>query len=170
MAEPILTTPRLVFRPFAPDDFDLMATLHRDPEVGRYMGGVWDDAKIRSRLELFVVEQAERGHSKWAAFTREGAFVGRAGVSYWPPTGEIELGYSLLPAFWGGGLATEAAAGVAAWAFANLPLDHIIGFTDLRNTASQRVLEKIGMTRQPDADIGLGEPSAIYRMDRPRTP
>lgn len=170
MAEPILITERLAFRPFTPDDFDLMARLHRDPEVGRYFGGVWSDEKVREAVSEFVAEQAERGHSKWLAFRRDGRFVGRAGVSFWEHTGELELGYALLPEAWGQGLATEAARGVADFVFRITSVDHLIGFTHLDNLGSQRVLEKIGMVRQPDTHIGAGEPgelSAVYRLDRP---
>jgi uncharacterized protein with NRDE domain len=65
----------MTFRPFTPDDLGLIAELHRDPEVGRYMGGVWPDAEIKAALDRFVAEQAERGHSKWAVFTRQGRFA-----------------------------------------------------------------------------------------------
>jgi len=164
---PILETSRLVFRPFTHDDFGLLAVLHRDPEVGRYMGGVWADHRIAEALGRFVAEQDERGHSKWAAFTREGEFVGRAGVSLWPATGELELGYSLMPEFWGQGLATEAARAVADWTFANTDAAHFIAFTHLENYGSQRVLERLGMVRQPDQDMGFDDGlSAVYRLER----
>lgn len=164
---PILETTRLVFRPFTHADFDLLATLHRDPEVGRYMGGVWPEEKIAEALARFVAEHAERGHSKWAAFTRDGDFVGRAGVSLWPATGELELGCSLTPEHWGQGLATEAARALAAWTFAHTCVPHLIAFTDLQNYSSQRVLQRIGMKRQADRDMGFGEPSAYFEMQRP---
>lgn len=167
MNDVILQTERLVFRPFTSDDFALLADLHSDPEVQRHLGGMWTPEVIRRRLDQYVAEQAGRGHSKWKTCLRDGTFVGRAGVSWWAPTGELELGYTLKRTFWGGGLATEAAAGVAAWTFANTPAGRIIGFTDLENLASQRVLEKIGMVRQPDADVGVGMVSAVYRLDRP---
>jgi [ribosomal protein S5]-alanine N-acetyltransferase len=165
--QPILVTDRLSFRPFTPDDLGLIAELHRDPEVGRYMGGVWTDAEIAEALARFVAEQAERGHSKWAVFTAAGAFVGRAGVSVWPATGELELGYAFRPEFWGQGLATEAARAVADWTFANTDVAHIIAFTDPRNYGSQRVLERIGMKRLGDRDMGFDEPSAYFEMRRP---
>lgn len=167
MDQTVLETPRLVFRPFSADDFDLLATLHRDPEVGRYMGGVWTDQRIADALARFVAEQAERGHSKWAAFTRDGRFAGRAGVSFWPATGELELGYSLMPEFWGQGLATEAARAVADWTFGNTDVPHLIAFTHLENYGSQRVLERLGMVRQPDQDMGFEDGlSAVYRLER----
>ena len=164
---PVLETARMVLRPFTEADFDLLAELHRDPEVGRYMGGVWDDAKIAAVLADFVAEHAQRGHSKWCVHTREGVFVGRAGVSLWRATGEIELGYAFRPEFWGQGLATEAARAVAEWAFANTDVAYLIAFTDPKNFGSQRVLERIGMTRLEDRDMGFDQPSAFFRMERP---
>jgi [ribosomal protein S5]-alanine N-acetyltransferase len=164
---PILETARMVFRPFTPGDFDLLAELHRDPEVGRYMGGVWDEAEIARSLARFVAEHAERGHSKWCVHTKEGVFVGRAGVSVWPATGELELGYAFRPEFWGQGLATEAARAVAEWTFANIDVGYLIAFTDPENYGSQRVLERIGMTRLEDRDMGFDRPSAYFRMERP---
>lgn len=166
----ILETPRMTFRPFTADDFDLLAELHRDPEVARYLGGVWDDAKIAARLDGFVAEQAERGHSKWCVHTRIGLFVGRAGVSVWPATGELELGYAFRPEFWGQGLATEAARAVAEWAFANLDIPYLIAFTEPQNFGSQRVLERIGMVRQAERDMGFEAPSTYFRMERPSLP
>lgn len=164
---PILETARMTFRPFTPDDFDLLATLHRDPEVGRYMGGIWDDAKIAAVLADFVDEHARHGHSKWCVHTREDAFVGRAGLSLWRATGEYELGYAFRPEFWGQGLATEAARAVAEWAFANTDAPYLIAFTEPQNFGSQRVLERIGMVRQGERDMGSGTPSALFRMERP---
>lgn len=164
---PILETARLVLRPFTPGDLPQLAELHRDPGVGRYMGGVWDEARTAAALERFIADQARLGHSKWAAHLHDGTFVGRAGVSPWEPTGEVELGYVLKPEHWGQGLATEAARAVAAWTFANLPVDHIIAFTDPENFGSQRVLERIGMTRLPDRDMGFETLSAYFEMRRP---
>lgn len=164
---PILVTPRMMFRPFTSEDRGLLAELHRDPEVGRYMGGVWSDDQIAEALDRFVREHAERGHSKWAVFTTGGEFVGRAGVSLWPATGELELGYAFRPHYWGQGLATEAARAIAHWTFANTAVEHIIAFTDPQNFGSQRVLERIGMVRLADRDMGFEIPSAYFEMKRP---
>jgi [ribosomal protein S5]-alanine N-acetyltransferase len=135
--------------------------------VQRHLGGAWPPEEMARRLRRFVDEHAARGHSKWKVSLHDGTFIGRAGISYWAPTGELELGYALRRPCWGSGIATEAGRAVAAWTFANLEVDHIIGFTDLENAASQRVLEKIGMVRQADRDIGAGGVSAVFRMERP---
>ena len=55
---PIFETERLVFHPFAPDDHGLLADLHADPEVQRYIGGAWTALDIQGRLDSYVAEQA----------------------------------------------------------------------------------------------------------------
>ena len=170
---PILESERLVFEPFTADDLPLIVELHSDPDVQRYMGGKWSDEDMRDTLARFLSEQAALGHTKWKASLRDGTFVGRAGVSPFPrthdPAGvpERELGYCFKKACWGQGFATEAATAVRDWFFAKTGHDHLIGFTDPENLASQRVLRKIGMRSLGLVDMGFGEPSALYRMERP---
>lgn len=80
---------------------------------------------------------------------------------------EREIGYCFKKAYWGMGLATEAATAVRDWFFANTDHDHLIGFTDPENHASQRVLLKIGMRALGLQDLGFEKPSAVFRMERP---
>lgn len=169
MAEPILTTERLVFRPFTPDDYELLAALHADPEVQRHIGGAWTREVIQARLDTYVAEQARFGFSKWKAYLKDGTFVGRIGVSIWEKTGEFEIGYSMKREAWGRGLATEGAQAVAEnfWRVTDEPRLH--GFTAVENLPSRRVLERIGMAHVGDEDLGFGGLSAVYRLDRPRT-
>ncbi|MBB2740278.1 UNVERIFIED_ORG: RimJ/RimL family protein N-acetyltransferase [Microbispora rosea subsp. rosea] len=65
-----------------------------------------------------------------------------------PPLGQAMLGYSLRPGFRGRGLATRAANLLVEWAFANTPLRRIVAGTSPGNTASHRVLERAGFTRE----------------------
>ena len=165
---PILQTERLVFHPFTPDDLPLLQELHSDPEVQRYIGGMWDADAYERRLVQYVADQARHGISKWKAYLKDGTFVGRAGVSFWEVTG-FELGYSFKRLAWGRGLATEAARGVVAWAWANTAIDRLCGFTELGNLASRRVLEKTGFVYEGERELGYGDgPSAFYGLDRPR--
>ena len=57
-----------------------------------------------------------------------------------------DLGYALLPEFWGSGYAVEAASAVLADARARLQLGRIVAITDPRNAASIGVLEKTGFS------------------------
>jgi RimJ/RimL family protein N-acetyltransferase len=56
---------------------------------------------------------------------------------------------------------------VADWVFGHTEVDHVIAFTDPRNFGSQRVLERIGMKRLADRDMGFEVPSAYFEMRRP---
>jgi len=159
---PILETDRLVFHPFTPDDLGLLLDLHGDPDVQRFMSP--GDQALLDRL---VREQADHGHSKWRVHLRDGTFIGRAGVSPYAPTGELELGYAFKAQARGQGYATEAARGVADWTFANTDRSHLIGFTDPANLASQRVLTRIGMTYLGLMPMKGLESAAVFRLDRP---
>jgi RimJ/RimL family protein N-acetyltransferase len=70
-----------------------------------------------------------------------------------PVADDVEIGWRLREDAWGQGYATEAAAAVLAWAWANLPVDRIVSFTIPTNLASQRVMERIGMRRREDLDF-----------------
>ena len=163
---PILETERLVFRPFTPGDLPLLLDLHSDPQVQRYIGGMWEAGACQRRLDQYVADQAAHGVSKWKAFLKDGTFVGRAGISFWAVTG-FELGYSFKRMAWGQGLATEAARAIVGWAWANTAVDRLCGFTEPENLASRRVLEKVGMNYEGEKDLGFGGMSSVYGLEKP---
>ncbi|MDJ0519843.1 MAG: GNAT family N-acetyltransferase [Trichodesmium sp. MO_231.B1] len=67
-------------------------------------------------------------------------------------TPEIELGYLLNPAYWYRGLATEAAKASLKYGFEELKLKEIVAVAQPENIASQRVMEKLGMKYEKDAN------------------
>ena len=121
----------------------------------------------REQLARQIENQARFGFSKWKLCLKNGRFIGRAGLSLFERTNEIELGYVLKQDMWGQGFATEAATAVARWAFAHLQIDHLIAFTHPQNTASQRVLVRAGMRDLGLRDMGFEQPSRVFRLDRP---
>jgi ribosomal-protein-alanine N-acetyltransferase len=58
--------------------------------------------------------------------------------------GTVEIGYSVLPQFQSQGYASEAAAGLVAWALARPGVDRVIAETLEENLASRRVLARLG--------------------------
>jgi ribosomal-protein-alanine N-acetyltransferase len=67
------------------------------------------------------------------------------------------LGYAIGRAWWGRGIAAEAARAAMAWGIEMFRLTRIWASTDLRHVRSQRVLEKLGFTResvQPGHHVG----------------
>lgn len=172
---PVLETARLVFHRFTREDIGLLAELHSDPEVQRFLGGEWSPSMTRKTLERLVRDDEEVGYSKWKAYLRDGTFVGRAGIQPFPREGpdrgrENELGYAFKKAFWGQGFATEAAIALVDWFFTNTAHDHLLAMTTVNNHTSKKVLQKIGMRPLGIKDVGLFEPHALFRIERTAWP
>lgn len=146
----ILETPRLRLRRLLPEDIDALYALYRDPEIRRYFPeGVLSVEETREELTYFL-----NGHPKhpelglWATLEKEtGAFIGRCGLLPWTLAGrdEVEVAYLLDKAYWGRGLATEAAQAIASYAFETLGLTRLVCLIEEGNAPSARVAERIGM-------------------------
>ena len=78
-----------------------------------------------------------------------GAFIGQCGLLTQLVDGEsvLEVGYHILPKYWGNGYATEAARKFRDFAFESNLCDKLVSIIDVRNIASQKVAEKNGMKK-----------------------
>jgi [ribosomal protein S5]-alanine N-acetyltransferase len=164
-----LETPRLVLRPLTAADAAAVHAQWTEPDVRRYL---WDDEVIsleraREVLDSSARDFAERRYGLWGACdAASGALTGFAGCRPWP-AGQPELMYGLWPAWWGRGLATEAAHGVLAHVFETLGHPVVMAATDPPNTASVRVLERLGMTFDWRGEMH-GLDTLVYRLSRER--
>ncbi|RPA19952.1 GNAT family N-acetyltransferase [Gordonia sp. OPL2] len=147
----ILDTVRLRLRPVALSDVDAMVDLDSDPAVMRYVsGGV---ATPREVIEEWVVPRAQaeqRAHRSgmWTAQDRySSAFRGWFALRTprHSNRSELELSYRLRRDSWGHGLATEAAHALLTMSFSEIGVERVFASTMAVNTASRRVMEKIGM-------------------------
>jgi len=100
----------------------------------------------------------QHGWGLWAVEVEGVApFVGYVGLTvprfkaHFTPC--VEIGWRLASEFWGFGYATEAAHAALAFGFRELDLAEIVSFTTETNMPSRRVMERIGMTRNPDDDF-----------------
>ncbi|WP_414049433.1 GNAT family N-acetyltransferase [Macrococcus animalis] len=59
-----------------------------------------------------------------------------------------EIGYMIQPEYWGNGIATHAAKYLVEYGFKEQSLNRIYAVTDIQNTGSIRVLEKVGFQRE----------------------
>jgi ribosomal-protein-alanine N-acetyltransferase len=149
---PTLHTARLQLRPFTDADADAVFALHSNRLVLRY----WDAPpwKQRAQAERFIavcrqIEQEGTGARLAIERAAGGGFIGWCSLRAWDPVyRSAKLGYILDEAAWGRGFATEAAGTVLRWAFDTLDLNRVQSATDTRNTASARVLEKLGFVRE----------------------
>ena len=150
-----LSSTRLLFRPFTAEDSELLYCLYSNPEVMEIRKiGTQDRAGSDTQLEIIVEHWQRRGFGLWAVFDRKtNNFMGECGLREENDTGEeVELSYGLLPEFWGGGLATEAAKTVLDYGTKELGLKTICGFAQKKNAASLHILTKFGFKHQYDFD------------------
>jgi len=144
--EYFLKTERLGFSCWTSEDFPLAQGLWGDPEVARFLGGPFTDQQIHQRLERHMALLRDYNVQYWPIFLREtGDHVGCGGLQpYRIDEGIYELGFHLHRAYWGRGLAEEAARAVIGYAFESLGLETLFAGRHPENAASRRVLEKLG--------------------------
>ncbi len=160
----VLATARLHVRELALDDLDDLAALCGDAHAMRFVGDNRPLSRAQSQrwIETSLANYRERPHGfgTWAVCAREGgAFVGYAGIVY--PEPEPELIYGLLPARWGHGLGTEVARAVLAHALARVP--EVIATVDPGNTASRRILARLGFLPERTGQDEHGLPTEWWR-------
>src|SRR5262245_18377574 len=146
---PWLETLRLELGAFVEGDFEDVYRLDSDPRVMKYIADGKPSTRdaAAQRLERFIrYPRLYADLGAWRASRREnGAFVGWFALNYAGKSTDIEVGYRLLPAAWGRGLATEGAKALVHYGFDDLVLNRIIGVTHPGNKASQRLRPKAGL-------------------------
>jgi RimJ/RimL family protein N-acetyltransferase len=154
VAAPTLRTERLVLRTWRADDADAFAAMGSDPAVMEHFPGLLDRAQSDAMIGRIRAHFTREGFGLWAVEVPGVApFVGFCGLSRPAFMPVVEVGWRFARAYWGHGYATEAARAAVAWGFANLELDEIVAFTVPANVRSQRVMERLGMRRDPEADF-----------------
>jgi RimJ/RimL family protein N-acetyltransferase len=168
-----LETNRLVLSTWQTSDWIALRPIATHVEVMRYItGGVpWTD----ERIQLFVDHQvklfSERGFCRWKLLWKPtGEMIGFCGVGFWGDSLEPEIGWWLAPQHWGRGLATEAARVALRDALERARLDRIISIARPANTASTRIMEKLGLKLEREFEkdgIPLVQ-YAIHQQPKPR--
>ncbi len=152
-------------RPVERDDLEDLVTMHADPMTQKIFG-VTTRAEVEEWIGRAECAWAERGHGHVAILDRaSGAFLGRTGLRYWSEFEEVEVGWVLMPAARGRGIATEAARACHAWGFRDLDVPYLTAMIAPDNAASIAVAERLGMTPLRD-DVVHGEPVVVYALRR----
>jgi RimJ/RimL family protein N-acetyltransferase len=120
------------------------------------------------------------GFGLWALEVRgTGEFIGFTGLAapdfeaHFTPA--VEVGWRLARSAWGSGYATEAGRAALQFGFQEAGLGEIVSFTAPANRRSRAVMERIGMSRDPDDDfdhpgLPVGDPlrpHVLYRIAAP---
>lgn len=151
-------TERLLLRPWRDSDLAPFAALNADPEVMEFLPSVLTREESDAAAARVRAHFDRHGFGFWAVEVRGGApFAGFVGLAvprfeaHFTPC--VEIGWRLARAHWGRGYATEAALGALAYGFGELGLHEIVSFTVPANVRSRRVMERIGMVRDPLDDF-----------------
>jgi len=154
----VIETERLILRAFRDEDRAPMAAINADPRVNEWLGGPISAAQTDASIERVNAHIAQHGYGFFAAERKaDGKLIGMIGLQLvrdeLPPAPGVELGWRLTPEAQGTGLASEGAAAVLAWGFANLDRHELIAFTATTNLRSQAVMRRIGMAHDPARDF-----------------
>ena len=179
MTVPVIATERLVLRDWQASDSAPFAALNADPSVARYLGLQRDRAGSDALIESSREHWSTNGFGLWAVErSDDGRFLGFTGLArpsfeaHFTPA--VEVGWRLAREAWGHGYATEAARAALTFGFETIGLDEIVSFTVPANERSWRVMQRLGMTRDPADDfdhprLPEGHPlrrHVLYRLRR----
>jgi RimJ/RimL family protein N-acetyltransferase len=158
MPDPILTTGRLLLRPWRESDLEPFAALNADPAVMEHFPKPLDRSESDAMVAQILDHFDTHGFGFWAVEApNTAALIGMIGLAvprfetHFTPC--VEIGWRLAREHWGKGYATEAARASLHYGFDQLGLDEIVAFTVPQNVRSRAVMEKIGMSRSPADDF-----------------
>jgi RimJ/RimL family protein N-acetyltransferase len=167
-----LTTKRLIIRPFTLDDDAFVLALLNDPEWLRYIG----DRGVRTRedaqrqiADKYLASYARDGVGLMAVTLREQAApIGMCGLIKREGLTDVDIGFAFLPEYRAQGYALEAAHAVLVHGRDVLNIKRVVAITLPENTASIRLIEKIGLSFESHVELPHDEAKlALYAINFP---
>lgn len=183
MSDVLHETTRLALRRWRPEDRAPMAALNGDAEAMRFFPSTLTAAESDAFIRRMQDRMLADGYAMAPVERKsDGVLVGAIGLlaarfeAHFTPA--VEIGWRLARPYWGQGYATEAAKAWLEIGFERHGLDEIVSFTAAVNEPSRRVMERIGMTRDPADDFAHPMVPAtsplrhhvLYRIRRPARP
>jgi RimJ/RimL family protein N-acetyltransferase len=158
----VIDTPRTRLRCWREADREAFAALHAHPEVMRDVGGPISRAASDAKLDRYAAAFNAYGFCRWAVESRDGRFLGYAGVMPSPaghPLGpHFDIGWRLVRSAWGHGYATEAARAALDDVFTRVRLEEVVAYTGPDNLRSQAVMDRLRLRRDPTRDFTADYP------------
>lgn len=165
--KPILETNRLLLRELNTNDAENFFGLNNNPNVIKYTG----DSAFKSIDEAgeFLENYKDyrlNGYGRWAVIHKETSkFIGWCGLKFDEIGNETDIGFRFFEEVWNKGYATESAKACLIYGFEKLKLKRIVGRAMKKNRSSIRVLEKIGLEYEKDAEFE-GCDAVIYKIEK----
>ncbi len=167
---PIITE-RFILREITAEDADGLFQLDSDPKVHEFLEvkELQEKEEVYPIIESIRSQYKENGIGRWAIIEKEsGEFMGWSGLKLESMLTNghqnyYDLGYRLIPKFWGKGYATESSLIAVSYGFNILGVEKICGAAHCRNTASNKVLQKAGLRFVEEFNYE-GEPHNWYEL------
>jgi RimJ/RimL family protein N-acetyltransferase len=163
---PEIETERLRLRGWREDDAASLTPLYLD-DSARFLGGGGGFPRAWRVIATQIGHWTLRGHGMWALEARAtstlAGFCGLWRPGDWP---ELELGWALLPAERGRGLASEAARAARRHAYQRMGASTLVSYIHPENRASIRVAERLGCRREETIEL-MSSPAAVFRHPGP---
>ena len=160
-----LHTERLTLREYRVEDFDAFADHLSNAESSAYLGSADRQTAWRifsSHAGFWLLN----GAGWWSIEDRQtGQLVGSVGGFYRCGSTVMEMGWNTYRAFWGKGIANEAAVAVLKYAFEVRREPKVRALVDSGNEASRRVAERLGMTYEMETELN-GKRINCYMRER----
>ncbi|MCB0582845.1 MAG: GNAT family N-acetyltransferase [Phaeodactylibacter sp.] len=144
---PALKTSRLLLRQFRQEDIHDVFHGLSHPDVIKYYGVHFDTLEAtQEQMNWFVSLETDRTGIWWAICRAEGGdFLGAAGFNNWSHEHrKAEIGFWLLPEYWGKGIMSEALPLVCDYGFGKMGLHRIEAFVESENQNSKTAMSKLG--------------------------
>jgi RimJ/RimL family protein N-acetyltransferase len=160
----------LDLRPVQPEDAPAVHQFLSDPEVAKWLRpagvtGPFTLEECKAAIPAQVAHWVAHGFGVWLAWDRDNC-VGRSMLkhSIVRGRGEVEIGWAVARPYWGRGVGTSMGRHALA-AAAERGVTNLVAFTRVDNRASQRVMEKLGLTYECDF-VHARLPHVLYRTTR----
>jgi len=177
----VIETDRLLLRPWREADKPVFHALANTPAMMAHFGGPVPRAKHDALIDKQIDQQARHGHCMWAVEMRDtGELAGICGIRIGghpgtPVEEELETGWRIGEAWWGRGIAREAAEASIAWGWRNTDRARIAAWTTASNDRSWGLMQRLGMRRREDGDYDHPlfpeghrlRPTVTFAIDRP---
>lgn len=149
---PVLTTERLTLREFAPSDAADVARLAGEKEIAAHTRFIPHPYSLDMAKDWLASLPGKHDRGEILNFaitlTSTGELVGCVGFTLNGIDNHAEMGYWIGKPYWNQGIATEAGKELVRYAFEKMGLFRIYAHYMTKNTASGRVMQKLGMRRE----------------------
>jgi RimJ/RimL family protein N-acetyltransferase len=176
----VIRTPRLVLRPWSPDDAPAALGIYGDESVTRWLSPaisrIDSVESMSSVLSSWLAVPPPSPAGRWAVTSAtDGRLMGGVAVLPLPPErSDLEIGWQLAPEEWGQGYAAEAGHAVAHHAF-GAGVEELFAVVRPRNERGARTATSIGMEWVGETEKYYDLRLQVYRLrkgelDVPRLP